>query len=48
MLAKIENLVGVEQGGGRLFTGRIGEKTYVCPIYSLEELLAKAEAYVLR
>ncbi len=48
LLAKIENLAGVEQGGDRLFTGRIGEKTYVCPIYSLEELLAKAEAYVLR
>lgn len=48
LLAKIENLAGVEQGGDRLFTGRIGDETYVCPIYSLEELLAKAEAYVLR
>lgn len=48
LLAKIESLAGVEQGGGRLFTGGTGEKTYICPIYSLEELLAKAEAYVLR
>lgn len=48
LLAKIDSLCGIEQGGSRLFTGTIGEQVYSCPIYSLEELLAKAEAYVLR
>lgn len=48
LLAVIESLAGVEQGGSRMFIGRIGEHIEISPIYSLEELLAKAEAYVLR
>lgn len=48
LLAEIEGLCGIEQGGSRLFAGTVGEQVYSCPIYSLEELLAKAEAYVLR
>lgn len=48
LLAVIEKLAGVEQGGSRVLIGYSGETVYSCPIYSLEELLAKAEAYVLR
>lgn len=48
LLARIDMLCGIEQGGNRLFTGQIGEEVYSHPIYSLEELLAKAEAYVIR
>lgn len=48
LLARIDGLCGVEQGGSRLFRGMVGDTVYSYPIYSLEELLAKAEAYVLR
>ncbi|MDE5678872.1 MAG: hypothetical protein K2I01_00345, partial [Lachnospiraceae bacterium] len=48
LLAAIGSLAGVEQGGSRVFIGGMGESVYTCPVYSLEELLAKAEAYVLR
>lgn len=48
LLAAIESLAGVEQGGSRVLIGGMGESVYTCPVYSLEELLAKAEAYVLR
>ena len=46
-LATVEGLVGVDAENGRLFLKKKTDEFYTVPIYSLEELLAKAKADVL-
>lgn len=48
LIGVIENLAAVEEGGSRLYIQPDGNSQYVVPIYTLEELLAKAEAIVIR
>lgn len=47
-LAAVEGLVAVEQGGSRLYIQLSNGTQYTVPIYTVEELLAIAEGYVLR
>lgn len=48
LIGVIESLAAVEEGSSRLYIQPDGNSQYVVPIYTLEELLAKAEAIVIR
>lgn len=47
-IALIEGLAGIDTANNRLFVKDTLENQYVMPFYTVEELLAKAEEYVLR
>ncbi|MGN0431220.1 MAG: TIR domain-containing protein [Lachnospiraceae bacterium] len=47
-IARIEGLVAVDAAGNRLFLADTSGNLFTVPIYTVEELLAKAEPYVLR
>ncbi len=48
LIGVIENLAAVEEGGSRLYIQTGNDSQYAVPVYTLEELLAKAEAFVIR
>lgn len=48
MLGSVEGLCGVDAEGGRMILQNSDGTFCTVPIYTVEELLAKAEAYVLR
>ncbi len=48
LIGVIENLAAVEEGGSKLYLQPDSSSQYESPVYTLEELLAKAEAFVIR